>query len=131
MATAIPVSPTSSAREQLLAAVRRVQTLEERFAEFATQTNADGQVLTSRVAQLEGQLRQREEQIREIVDNTAAQRSSELAEVVAAARSEFEVQRTQMQQVASTIENEFQRIQRQLDAQGTNGDGNMSKGSYP
>ena len=88
MATAAPISPIASA--SLFSATRRVQQLEERFTEFATQTNADGQVLTGRVATLESALRQREDEIRNVLDATAAQRAAELASVVAAARSEFD-----------------------------------------
>ena len=87
-----PLSPTS-ATSSLFAATRRVQVLEDRFATFATQTNSDGQALTSRVVGLESQLRQREEEVKQVLEITAVQRAAELAEVVASARSEFERQR--------------------------------------
>ena len=70
-----PMSPTSTT-SSLFAATRRVQVLEERFATFATQTNSDGQALTSRVAGLESQLRQREEDIKQVLEITAAQRAA-------------------------------------------------------
>ena len=84
-----PLSPTS-ATSSLFAATRRVQAMEERLATFATQTNGEMQAMSTRIATLEGQLRQREEQIKQVLDFTAAQRAAELAEVVASARSEFE-----------------------------------------
>ena len=108
-----PLSPTSTTTS-LIAATRRVQQLEERFATFATQTNADGQTLTNRVASLESALRQREEEIKQILETTAAQRAAELAEVVASAKSEFDSQRSQLQNMGRIIEAELREVQQQV-----------------
>ena len=101
-----PLSPTSTT-SSLFSATRRVQALEERFATFATQTNADGQSLANRVAGLESQIRQREEQVRQVLEVTAAQRAAELAEVVASARSEFDRQREELRNTQRIIEAEL------------------------
>ena len=108
-----PLSPTSTTTS-LFAATRRVQQLEERFASFATQTNADGQVLTTRVAELESALRQREEAIKHILEATAAQRATELAEVVASAKTEFDTQRANLQAMGRVIEAELREVQQQV-----------------
>ena len=99
---AMPLSPTI-ASTSLFNATRRVQKLKERFAEFATQTNADGQTLTNRVASLESALRQREEEVKQVLDGRAAQRAAELANVVVEARSEFERQPDQLQVMSQAI----------------------------
>ena len=65
----MPTSPTGS----LFNATQRVQRLETQFAEFATQSNADGRQLTNRVLQLEATLRQREEEIQQILESQAQQ----------------------------------------------------------
>ena len=80
-----PLSPTSTT-SSLFAATRRVQQLEERFGMFATQINSEMQNVTNRVVTLESTLRQREEEIKQAFDVTAAQRVAELAEVVASAK---------------------------------------------
>ena len=108
-----PLSPTS-ATSSLFSATRRVQVLEERFAAFATQTNADGQSLANRVAGLESQIRQREEQVRQVLEVTAAQRAAELAEVVASARSEFDRQREELRNTQRIIEAELKEVYQQV-----------------
>ena len=95
-----PLSPTS-ATTSLFAANRRVQQLDERFGQFATQMNLEMQGLTGRIVALEGTLRQREEEIKRAFDVTAAQRAAELAEVVANAKSEFDNQRTNLQKMGA------------------------------
>ena len=124
-----PLSPTSTTTS-LFAATRRVQQLEDRFAMFATQTNADGQALTSRVASLEGALRQREEEIKQILEVTAAQRATELAEVVANAKSEFDNQRAQLQNMGRIIEAELREVQQQVGGR-QSGDPKQGKGFLP
>ena len=59
-ATGVLVSPTT-AGTSLFAATRRVTLLEEQFASYATQSNAEQQRLAARVLALEGTFRQREE----------------------------------------------------------------------
>ena len=130
MATGAPVSPTT-AGTSLFAATRRVAQLEEQFATYATQNNAEQQSLAARVLVLEGTLRQREEEIKAALDTTAAQRAAELASVVAAARSEFETQRAQLQRVVETVEGEFKRFQEQLDSEIGGGGGKETKGFLP
>ena len=113
-----PLSPTS-VTTSLFGVTRRVQVLEERFATFATQTNADGQTLTNRVAGLESQLRQREEELRQVLESTTAQRAAELAEVVASARSEFEKQREELRNTQRIIENELREVHQQVGDKGS------------
>ena len=105
-APAAPLSPASTT-SSLFAANRRVQQLDERFGLFATQINAEMQGLTNRIMVLEGTLRQREEEIKQAFDVTAAQRAAELAEVVANAKTEFDNQRTNLQNMGQIIENEL------------------------
>ena len=105
-ATAAPAAPTSpSPAAQRLAAVERtVAQLQSAQAEFATTVNGELQRFGIRMSNFESTLRQREEQIRAALDQTAAQRSAELAAVVADATSEFNIQRATLQSMASTIE---------------------------
>ena len=74
-AIGVPVS-SSTAGASLFAATRRVALLEEQFAAYATQNNAEQQSLAARVLALEGTLRQREEEIKSALDATAAQRAA-------------------------------------------------------
>ena len=128
----MPLSPTA-ASTSLFNATRRVQQLEERFAEFATQTHADRQTLTNRVASLESALRQREEEIKQVLDGRAAQRAAELENVVADAKSEFERQREQLRMIGQSIEAEFQGLQQQIDGRqsGAGGYSKCGKGFLP
>ena len=131
-ATASPAAPTSpSPAAQRLAAVERtVAQLQTAQAEFATTVNGDLQRFGIRMSNFETMLRQREEQIRAALDQTAAQRSSELAAVVADATSEFNTQRTTLQSMASAIEAEFQKVRQELEQTGR-GDGKQGKGFLP
>ena len=108
-----PLSPTSTTTS-LFAANRRVQQMEERFGTFATQINTEMQSIISRVGTLESTLRRREEQIQAAFDATAAQRAAELAEVVANAKSEFDNQRSNLQQMGKLIEEELRQVQQQV-----------------
>ena len=110
---ATPLSPTSTTTS-LFAANRRVQQLDERFGIFATQMNSEIQSITARLVSLEGTMRQREEEIKRAFDITAAQRAAELAEVVANAKTEFDTQRTNLQNMSRIIESELREVQQQV-----------------
>ena len=125
-----PLSPTSTTTS-LFAANRRVQQLEERFGQFATQMNVEMQGLTGRIVALESTLRQREEEIKRAFDVTAAQRAAELAEVVANAKSEFDNQRTNLQKMGQIIESELREVQQQVSSRPGGGDGKYGKGFLP
>ena len=89
---------------------------------------------TTRMSSLESHLRRREEEIRSALDQTAAQRSAELATVVADATSEFNTQRSNLQTVVAAVEAEFQRLQQQVDQAGKGtggGEGKLGKGFLP
>ena len=73
---------------------------------------------TARLGTLESHFRRREEEIRNALDQTAAQRSAELAAVVADATSEFNTQRSNLQTVVPAVETEFQRLQQQVEQAG-------------
>ena len=107
---AAPASP-SPAAQRVAAVERTLVQLQAAQAEFATTVNGELQRFGIRMSNLESTIRQREEQIRAALDQTAAQRSAELAAVVADATSEFNSQRATLQSMASTIEAEFQKVQ--------------------
>ena len=123
-----PLSPTSTTTS-LFAANRRVQQMEERFGVFASQINAEIQTIIGRVATLESTLRRREEKIKAAFDVTAAQRAAELAEVIANAKSEFDTQRSNLQNMGRIIEEELRRVQQQVG--GKQGDPKYGKGFLP
>ena len=123
-----PLSPTS-ATTSLFAANRRVQQMEERFGQFATQINAEMQAMVGRVATLESTLRRREEEIQAAFDVTAAQRAAELAEVIANAKSEFDTQRSNLQKMGAVLEEELRQVQQQVG--GKQADPKYGKGFLP
>ena len=98
-AIAAPASPSPAA--QRVAAVERTLTqLQTAQAEFATTVNGELQRIGIRMTNLESTVRQREEEIKAALDQTAAQRSAELAAVVADDTSEFNTQRGSIQTMA-------------------------------
>ena len=56
-----------------------------------------------------------------MVDKLTAQTASELATVVAGAKSEFDNQRAQMQSIATAVEAEFEKVKTQMDGGGKDG----------
>ena len=69
----------------------------------------------------------REEAIRIAFDTTVAQRAAELAAVVADARSEFDKQRRQLQDISNAVQLEFNKLQQQIE-QGNPRDGGNKNG---
>ena len=70
---------------------------------------------SNRVTSLESALRQREENIRHIFDTTAAQRSAEMAALVADAKAEFDRQRQDLQTVVAAVEAEFEKVKQKVE----------------
>ena len=106
MATAMPTSPQS-----LFGANARVQRMDEIFTQFqqhqgafASIINTDIAAMLSRIGAIETTIRDREEAIKIAFDATAAQRATELAAVVAQAKSEFDTQRQQLQTIAGAVQ---------------------------
>ena len=85
-AAAAPPSPTPAA-QRVAAVERTLAQLQGAQASFATTVNEELQKLGIRMVNMESTLRQREEEIKSALDQTAAQRSAELAAVVADATS--------------------------------------------
>ena len=106
---AAPASP-SPAAQRVAAVERTLAQLQAAQADFATNVNGELQRIGIRMQNFESTLRQREEEIKAALDATAAQRSAELAAVVADATSEFNTQRGSIQAMAAVMEQEFQRI---------------------
>ena len=103
---AAPVSP-SPAAQRVAAVERTLAQLQAAQADFATNVNGELQRIGIRMQNFESTLRQREEEIKAALDATAAQRSAELAAVVADATSEFNTQRGNIQAMAAVVEQEF------------------------
>ena len=120
-AAAAPPSPTPAA-QRVAAVERTLAQLQGAQASFATTVNEELQKLGIRMVNMESTLRQREEEIKSALDQTAAQRSAELAAVVADATSEFNNQRGSIQTMAAAVEAEFQRMQQQLEQTASRGD---------
>ena len=99
--TASPGVPPSPAALRVANLERAVQRQQEAQATFATTTNRELQELRTRSVQLESTLREREDQLRQLLDQAAAQRSSELAQLIAEAKSEFDTQRAALQSVVT------------------------------
>ena len=77
--------------------------------------NNEMTTLASRIGALESTVRQREEAIKSAFDATAAQNATDLAAVVAQAKSEFDAQRVQLQTIAGAVQAEFSKLQQQID----------------
>ena len=112
-ATAAPPSPTPAA-QRVAALERQITNIQSAHATFATSTNRELQQSAVRITGLESALRQREEEIRQIFDQSAAQRGAEMAALVADAKSEFDRQRQDLQTIASAVEAEFEKIKQKL-----------------
>ena len=103
---------------------------------FASIVNRDMAAMATRVGVIEGTIRQREEAIKSAFDATAAQHATDMATLVASAKSEFDVQRLQLQQqqqqlvqqlaqqqqqqtqlqtIAAAVQVEFGKLQQQID----------------
>ena len=108
-AAAGPTSPTG-AQARVLALERQVAQLPQTQASFATRINQELSGNANRIQLLEQTLREREEEFKTLVDKLTAQTASELATVVAGARSEFDTQRAQMQSIATAVETEFENV---------------------
>ena len=104
---------------------RTLSRLEGAMGTFTTQVNTEIRELAGRTMNVESTLRQREEDIRNAFEQTAAQRSTELATIVAEAASEFAQQRSALQTRANAAEAEFIKVKEQLDAAGS---GKQGKG---
>ena len=124
---AVPLSPTPAA-QRVAALERTVTQLQNAQAEFATTVNGELQGFGARLGSLESHLRRREEEIKSALDQTAAQRSSELAADVADATAEFNNQRTSLQNVTTAVQAEFQRLQEQVEQAGKGAGGGGREG---
>ena len=71
--------------------------------------------MVSRIGAIETTIRDREEAIKTAFDVTAAQRASELAAVVAQAKSEFDTQRQQLQTITGAVQTEFTKLQEHIE----------------
>ena len=89
----------------------RLQQMQTYQGIFASQVNAEMTQSKNRMIAIETMIRDREEAIRTAFDTTAAQRAAELAAVVADARSEFDKQRQQLQDITSAVQVEFNKLQ--------------------
>ena len=102
--------------------IRRLETQFEIFqtsqGEFASRVNTYIAQLTTRITAIESTIRNREEEIKAAFDLTAAQRASELAAVIAGAKSEFDTQRTQLGNITVAVQQEFIKLQQQVDQGG-------------
>ena len=127
-AAAGPTSPTG-AQARVLALERQVAQLQQTQASFATRINQELSGNANRIQSLEQTLREREEEFKTLVDKLTAQTASELATVVAGARSEFDTQRPQMQSIATAVGAEFDKVKTQMDGSGK--DGKWGKGFLP
>ena len=134
MAASMPQSPQS-----LFGANARVQRLDEKLTQFqsdqgtfASIINNDMTTLASRIGVIESTIRQREEAIKSAFDATAAQNATDLAAVVAQAKSEFDAQRAQLQTIAGAVQAEFSKLQQQIDESATREPGQQfSRGFLP
>ena len=124
---AAPASP-SPAAQRVAAVERTLAQLQAAQADFATYVNGELQRIGIRMQNFESTLRQREEEIKAALDSTAAQRSAELAAVVADATSEFNTQRGNIQAMATVVEQEFQKVQQQLEQTAARGEGTGKHG---
>ena len=95
--------------------------MDERFTQFqqdqgafASRINTDIAAMVSRIGAIETTIRDREEAIKTAFDVTAAQRGTELAAVVAQAKSEFDTQRQQLQTITGAVQSEFTKLQQQI-----------------
>ena len=107
--------PPSPAAQRVSTVERQVQQLQQSQATFATNTNRELQEAAVRIRDLEAALRQREEEVKAIFDQAAAQRGAEMAALVADAKAEFDRQRSDMQTIASAVEAEFEKVKAQLE----------------
>ena len=142
MAASMPTSPQS-----LFGANARVQRLDEKLTQFqsdqgtfASIINNDMATLASRIGAIESTIRQREEAIKSAFDATAAQHATDLAAVVAQAKSEFDtqrakqeafaaeaqVERAKLESIASAVQAEFSKLQQQIDDSAAKGSGHDS-----
>ena len=107
------------------ATMRRLEAQFEVFqnqqGEFATQVNNENRQTGSIIAAIETTIRDREEAIRSMFEQMAAQRAAEMAALVADARAEFDNQRQQLQSITEAVQVEFTKLQQQID-QGDKGE---------
>ena len=116
--------------------MRRLEAQFEAFqnqqGEFATQVNNDKRQTGTRITAIEATIRDREEAIRNMFDQMAAQRAAEMAALVADARTEFDNQRQQLQSITGAVQVEFTKLQQQIDQGGTREAGTkLGKGFLP
>ena len=115
MAGTMPLSPQSG----ITAKVQRLEEIFNLFQQhqgsFASRLNTDIAEMVSRIGAIETTIRDREEAIKIAFDVTAAQRASELAAVVAQAKSEFDTQRQQLQTITGAVQTEFTKLQEQIE----------------
>ena len=132
--TGAPTSPQS-----LFGATAQLRRLEAQFdafqrsqREFASQVNAEQNQTHTIITTIESTIRDREEAIRSMFDQMAAQRAAEMAALVADARTEFDNQRQQLQTISSAVQSEFMKLQQQIDQGGQRDAGGKSgKGFLP
>ena len=126
MAGTTPLSPQSGAQLRVTRMEEKLKQLQTDQGIFASQMNAEMLQSRNRMLAIETMIRDREEAIRTAFDTTAAQRAAELASVVAGARSEFDKQRQQLQDITSAVQVEFHKLQQQVEQDSTKDGG--SKG---
>ena len=96
----------------------QIQQIQQDQGQFATLVNAESAATKQRMLAIESMIRGREEAINIVLDSTAAQRATELANVVSGARTEFEKQRQSLQVITTAVQEEFQKLQQQVDQGG-------------
>ena len=106
MAGTNPTSPQSLFGAR--ATMRRLEAQFEAFqrsqGEFASQVNTEQNQIGTRMTTIESTIRDREEAIRAMFDQLAAQRAAEMAALVADANMEFDNQRNQLQTISSAVQ---------------------------
>ena len=104
---------------------QQIQQLQQDQGTFATLVNAESVATKQRMLAIESMIRDREEAIKAVLDSSAAQRATELANVITGARTEFETARqaaaanaASLQAVTVAEQEEFQKLQQQVDQGG-------------
>ena len=135
---AVPASPPSVARARVDALERNVgilqreqANLENKMGQFTTTMNSEIQAINARTSQVESTLRQGGEEIARAFDTSAAQRSAEMAQLIADATAEFATQRATLQNIAQVVEEEFQRLKQQIEQSAYGGESKTGKGFLP
>ena len=127
----MPVSPPS-AQQRVARMEQQTQQLQADQGTFATLANAESVATKQRMLAIESMIRDREEAIKNVLDSTAAQRATELANVVSGARTEFEALRQSLQAITTAVQEEFQKLQQQVDqSSGREGGSRSGKASCP